>query len=50
LECSTLEAKKALLPLNQVEFVNCKIKVERPRKFLERILNPQAQEGNDPSE
>ncbi|CAK90407.1 unnamed protein product (macronuclear) [Paramecium tetraurelia] len=46
LECSSKEAKRALVTQDQVQFVNnCKIKVERPRKFLERILNPQAREG-----
>nr|QZA51943.1 splicing factor u2af1 [Paramecium bursaria] len=40
LECSSIDAKRTLLPLNQVEFVNHKLKIERPRKFLERILNP----------
>lgn len=38
IECLTLEAKKTLLPLTHVEFVGSKLKVERPKKFLSRVL------------
>jgi hypothetical protein len=38
LECVNLESKKTLVPLNYVEYVNCKLRVEKPRKFLRRIM------------
>ena len=39
LELSSREAKQTVAPLDILEYIGCKIKIEKPKKFLDRILN-----------
>ena len=42
LELSNKEAKQTLAPLEYLEYINCKLRVDKPKKFLYRLLNATA--------